>query len=148
MHALLALRSSHSQADPALPQQALQLSTQPCLNPAACKPHTAVHLQLEGLKAFVESDLRWRPHTAQLLKHSIVRQIQANCKLREVVEILLQCAYGSKVLLILVLFKLCILGTHVAQQGSSLAGHGCSAGVRALLPHRRWSVWPSRKHWA
>ena len=56
-------------------------------------------LQLEGLKAFVEGDLRWRPHTAQLLKYSIVRQIQANCKLREVVEILLQCAYGSKVCL-------------------------------------------------
>ena len=54
-------------------------------------------MQLEGLKAFVESDLRWRPHTAQLLKYSIVRHIQANCKLREVVEILLQCAYGSRV---------------------------------------------------
>lgn len=32
--------------------------------------------QLEGLKAYVGHNVRWQPHTAQLLKHCIERQIQ------------------------------------------------------------------------
>ena len=33
-------------------------------------------VQLEGLKALVGNDVRWQPHTAQLLKHCIERQVQ------------------------------------------------------------------------
>ena len=34
------------------------------------------HMQLEGLKTFVGADARWRPHSAQLLKHCIASQLQ------------------------------------------------------------------------
>lgn len=53
--------------------------------------------QLEGLKAFVGADARWRPHTAQLLKHCIVSQLQANTQLKTVVALLLECAYGRAI---------------------------------------------------
>ena len=33
-------------------------------------------MQLEGVKALVGNDVRWQPHTAQLLKHCIERQVQ------------------------------------------------------------------------
>lgn len=33
-------------------------------------------VQLEGLKAFVGADARWRPHSAQLLQHCITSQLQ------------------------------------------------------------------------
>ncbi|KAK9787874.1 hypothetical protein WJX73_003490 [Symbiochloris irregularis] len=53
--------------------------------------------QLEGLKAFVGADARWRPHSAQLLQHCITSQLQANAQLKAVVALLLQCAFGRAI---------------------------------------------------